>query len=331
MTKGYWQIPVRPEDREKTAFVCEEGLFEFVKMPFGLVNAGATFSRLMRKVLKNLDNVINYIDDILIFSETWEEHIETLIKVLERLRNANLSIRPSKCLFGFDTVPFLGHNVGNCQINPQEDKINKIKMFPKPEIKKALRSFLGLCNYYRDFIPNYAELAAPLTEATGSRQNNKLVWSKIMEESFENLKVMLTDKPILTLPDVNKSFYLQCDASDIGMGCVLLQKYGERLHPVGYASKKLLPREQKYASMERECLSIVWGINHFGRYLYGNNFTLFTDHKPLTYLHTAKFVNNRVLRWSLMLQPYKFTVESITGKANVIADFLSRYPLVDEC
>ena len=215
LSKGYWQIPISNADGEKTAFVCEHGLFEFVRMPFGLVNSGATFCRLMRKIFKNMDNVVNYIDDLLIYTDTWEDHIRVLSEVFHKLSEANLTARPSKCSFASDNVSFLGHDIGENKIYPQDNKIKKIKDFVRPATKKQLRSFLGLCNYYSNFVKNFAEIAAPLTSATGSRQGNMLNWTDEMTKSFEELKQKLICKPILRLPDVNKSFNLQCDASEV--------------------------------------------------------------------------------------------------------------------
>ncbi|KAK3084178.1 hypothetical protein FSP39_009620 [Pinctada imbricata] len=276
LSKGFWQIELEKDSRPYTAFVTSEGLYQFKVMPFGLLTSPATFSRMMRKLLAGMPNVVNFIDDILVHTETLEEHLSTLRELFERLRKANLKARPS------------------------------------------------LVGYYRKFIPNFAAIASPLTDLTKKGLPNKVTWGPSQENSFLSLKGNLTSSPILAIPDFMKSFILRTDASDKGIGAILLQERDGNKFPVAYASKKLLQREQNYSVIERECLAIVWAVMKFQSYLYGQEFLLETDHAPLVYLRRSKLGNSRLMRWALFLQTYKFRIIAIKGKDNVGADYLSR-------
>ena len=326
LTKGYWQVPMEENARPYTAFLTPSGLFQFCMMPFGLVNAPATFTRMMRQVLQGLEKTDNFIDDILIHTQTWEDHKLVVRALLERLRDVGLTAKPSKCEVACQSLQFLGHVVGNGTLQPQCNKITQIKDAKPPRTKKELRSFLGFVGYYRRFIPNFAALASPLTDLTKAKLPNQIEWGDSQEESFKALKAHLASFPILQLPDCDKPFYLRTDASNAGIGAVLLQENDEtgEKFPVSYASRKLLPREKPYATVEKEALAIVWGIQKYEPYLYGREFVLQTDHQALTYLHRAKQSNARIMRWALTLQPYRFRVESIKSSQNVGADFLSR-------
>ena len=254
----------------------------------------------------------------------WEEHLRTVHELLRRLRAAGLTARPSKCQLGCTQVEFLGHIVQAGKIQPMLDKVEKVKNATRPETKKQLRAFIGLASYYRRFIPNFASIASPLTDKTKSREPNKVQWSDREEEAFKMLKDSLVQSPVLCLPDVQRKFIVRTDASSTGLGAVLLQEHDGEKHPVAYASRKLLTRERAYSTIERECLALVWGINKFQMYLEGKEFTLETDHQPLLYLNRTKCINNRVMRWALALQPFRFRIEAIRGSDNVGADFLSR-------
>ena len=324
LSKGYWQIPVRKEDISKTAFVTPDGHYEFIKMPFGMVNSGATLVRGMRKLLGNLKGVDNYIDDILVHSESWEEHIKLLTEVFNRLAAAGLTVRPSKCRVGETNVEFIGHQLQGDGIKPIEDNLEKIRAAPRPTDKTQVRSFLGLTGYYREYIPHYSTIASPLTDLTKKGEPKKVRWQEPQEKAYTSLKTMLTSAPILRLPDVHKPFVLRTDASDVGLGAVLMQAYEGKLFPVSYASRKLLDREKNYSAIEKECLAVVWAIKKYLQYLYGVEFTLQTDHQPLVYINQAKFENSRVMRWAMYLQNFRIKVESIKGKDNVGADYLSR-------
>jgi len=316
---------MREKDKDLTTFITHKGLYRFTVMPFGLINAPATFSRIMRKVLKGLKNHHNYLDDVLEHTRGWSDHVTSLREFLERVRAANLALKPSKCFVGFTALVFLGHKVSQGGLSPSEDLVCKIKQAAAPTTKKQLRSFLGLVNYYRVFVPHFAAIAAPLTDLTRKGSPNTLVWTDIQDQAFHTLKEAVSNPPVLRLPDVQKPFILQTDASSEGIGAILLQEEDQIKHPIAFASKKLLRREQNYSTIEREALAIVWGVQKFSHYLLGTHFVLETDHHPLQYLHQAKFQSGRLMRWSLVMQPYRFTVRAIKGSENVGADFLSRF------
>ena len=255
----------------------------------------------------------------MIFTETWSDHVNALRQVLESLRSAGLTAKPSK----------LGHIVGNGVIKPLPDKVKLVLEAKRPETKKQVRSFIGLANYYRKFIPNFAAIAAPITDLTKKGQPNQIQWSDVQESAFNTLKMRLATAPILRLPDPCKPYILRTDASDasdVGLGAVLMQTEDGVKFPVYYASRKLLPREAAYAVIERECLALVWAVEKFHVYLYGTEFVLETDHHPLVYLAESRVNNSRLMRWALCLQPYRYLVKAIKGSDNFGADYLSRCP-----
>jgi hypothetical protein len=324
LAKGYWQIPVAEESRPMTSFVTPGGSYQFLKMPFGLVNSGATFNRMMGKIIHGLADVDHYVDDVIIHSKTWQEHVATLEKVLERIQEAGLTIRPSKCMVGYREIDFTGHTIGNGTVTTETDKIEKIKNAERPGTKTQVRSFLGLVGFYRKYIHNFATLATPLTDLTKKGAPNHVKWTKSEELAFQALKSALVTSPILRLPDFRKDFVIRTDASDVGVGAMLMQEYEDGLFPIAYASKKLLQPERNYSVIERECLAIVFAVKKFQNYLYGREFGIQTDHKPLTYIRICKNESARIMRWSLFLQKYNFRIEAIHGRDNIGADYLSR-------
>ena len=324
LTKGYWQISLVDAAKPKTAFQTPRGLFQFKVLPFGLVNSGATFVRCMRKVLEGLENVDNFVDDIIVYTRSFNHHMEVLDSVFERLASANLSARPSKCYIAYSSLEVLGHIVGTDRLSPNPDKIEVIKNAHRPTTKKQVRSFIGMAEFYRKFVPNFSDIASPLTDLTKKGQPNQVRWEANHERAFSSLKNALVKAPVLKLPNFSQVFILQTDASDNGIGAILLQDEDNIRLPVSYASKKLKASERNYSTIEKECLAIVWAISKFQRYLYGKQFILETDHQPLIYLQKSKIANARLMRWSLLLQPYRFRIVAIKGKDNVGADFLSR-------
>ncbi|KAL8559309.1 hypothetical protein ACOMHN_060000 [Nucella lapillus] len=328
LSKGYWQIPLEEGDRPKTAFSTPEGHFQWKVMPFGLCTSGAVFSRMMRKLLQPLqsEDVDNFIDDILIATVDNQEHIKVLKAVLQKLQDSSLTARPSKCSLVGVEVTYLGHKIGKGEIRPGEDKMAQILEAPRPTTKKQVRSFLGLIGYYRRFVPHFAEVAKPLTDLTKGAKARVVVWNEQCEQAFQSLKHVFCEPPVCNLPVSGRRFVLQTDASENGIGAMLCQEYEDGLRPVSCASKKLKPAELNYPIIEKECLAMVWGIQHFERYLYGNPFLVQTDHSPLQYLDRVKSASGRITRWALLLQPFQFTIEAIPGNENVSADFLSRIP-----
>ena len=328
LAKGYWQIPMEPADKPKTAFTTPLGQFQFTVMPFGLKTAGAVFSRIMREVLGplELEEAQNFMDDLLIATVTWERHLEVLRTIFLRLREVHLAARPSKCEVGRSQVAFLGHMVRQGQVLPQEDKVTKVEKARPPETKKELRAFLGLVGYYRKFIPDFATIALPLTDQTKGGRQRRMEWTNECQEAFETLKRKLTSSPVLLLPDPSKTFVLRTDASSVGIGASLLQDQGEGLQPVAYASKKLSAAETRYHTIEQECLAVVWALRKFYPYLYGREFVLQCDHHPLQYIERIRPVSRRLMGWAMELQSTPFQFQHIPGNQNLEADYLSRLP-----
>ena len=327
LTRGYWQVPVTKQAQEKTAFTSPFGLYQFKVMPFGLQGAPATFQRLMDKVLYDLgDFSAAYLDDVIVFSESWSDHLLHLKAVLQRIGEAGLTINAKKCHLGTTHCLYLGHYVGQGLVSPEEAKLEAIRSLPQPRTKKEIRSFLGLTGYYRRFIPHYASLAAPLTDLTRKAASNKITtWSSECNKSFHRLQDLLCQSPVLHAPEFEKPFILQTDASDRGVGAVLsqLDEKGQE-HPVAYYSRKLLPREERYSTVEKECLAIKLGVQNFQVYLAGRPFQIQTDHHSLVWLDRLKDSNPRLSRWSLFLQPFQYDVVHRSGRANGNADTLSR-------
>ena len=324
LSKGYHQIPVSDNSKRITAFQTPLGLMHYNFMPFGLVNAPATFARMMRKLLINCDNTISYFDDILIFSESWEEHLIALKQLFEELKKNGLTAKPSKTFLAFQQIDFLGHVISGGQIFPQKENMLKILKLSQPATKKQVKSLLGLLGYYRKFVPHFASLTFPLTELLVKGKPQKVIWSPECQEALKNIQQCFSKKPILCLPDLTKQFIVRCDASDVGVGAVLLQTKDELLMPCAFASRKLLDRERKYPIIERECLAIIFAVKKFERFLLLNKFVIHTDHKPLLFLSRGKTTNSRLMRWALVLQQFAFTIQAIAGSQNYHADVLSR-------
>lgn len=325
LCKGYWQVPLTQRSREFTAFRTPWGLFQFTVLPFGLHGAPATFQRLMDQVLHDCsDFAAAYLDDIVIHSNTWEEHVEHLRTVLDHLHSAGLTVNPSKCVFAAAETEYLGHVIGKGVIRPQVSKIEAMESSPLPQTRKQLRSFLGMAGFYRRFIPQFSNRAALLTDLTGSRSPNYIQWTEEAVAAFHDIQQSLSKQPVLYSPNFDEPFILQTDASDRGLGAVLLQETMEGRHPVAYISRKLFPREVRYSTVEKETLAIKWALDSFRYYLLGRDFTLETDHKALQWLEQMKDTNGRITRWYLALQPFRFTVHHVPGKENLTADYLSR-------
>lgn len=323
-------MPVEPDSQHKTGFTLPFGKYEFLVMPFGLAGAPAVFQRLMDSLFAEMNGrVAAYLDDIVIYSRSWEEHLKHVDEALTRLKRAGLTLKPAKCHFSMTAGTYLGHEVGNGEVRLLGNKISAIQEFSRPITKTDMRAFLGLSGYYRRFVKDYSALATPLTDATKKNSPNKIPWTPQQQEAFRLLKDALAHQPVLKGPNYSKKFYLQTDASDSGIGAVLSQKDEEgNDHPVAYYSKKLLPSETRYTVIKRECLAIVQGIDHFQMYLTGVQFEVVTDHECLLYLSARKDTKGRLTRWALKLQEYDFTVKHRPGAQNGNADGLSRqaYP-----
>ena len=324
---GYWQIRMEESSREKTAFVTFDGLYEFRVMPFGLCNAPATFQRVMQKVLTGLGDFCSvYIDDILVFSNSMEEHLEHLKQIFQRLQRVGLKLHPQKCVFGSHEVLYLGHLISGSGILPNPEKIAAVKRFPTPTSVKAVRQFLGLASYYRRFVPNFARVANSLYGLT--RQDVPFHWTQACQQSFERLKDLLTTPPVLAYPDFTKQFVLHTDASGEGVGAVLEQKQDDgELHPIAYASRSINRHEKRYGVTELEALGVVWAVKHFRSYLVGQKCTVYTDHAPLRSMLQARHQSGKLARWACVLAEVDLEIRYRPGRKNLNADALSRAPL----
>ncbi|GKB43833.1 putative nucleotidyltransferase, ribonuclease H, partial [Tanacetum coccineum] len=320
LRSGYHQLRVKEQDVSKTAFRTRYGHYEFLVMPFGLTNAPAVFMDLMNRVFHEyLDKfVIVFIDDILVYSKTREEHEDHLRIVLEILRQKKLYAKFSKCDFWLGQVAFLGHIVSADGISMDPAKVEAITKWPRPTTVTEVRSFLGLAGYYRRFVEGFSLLALPLTKLM--RKGEKFVWNEEREKSFEELKRRLVSSPILTLPSGTGGYQIYSDASKKGLGCVLMQ-HGK---VIAYASRQLKPYEENYPTHDLELAAVVFALKIWRHYLYGETCDIFTDHKSLKYIFTQKELNMRQRRWLELLKDYDANIQYHPGKANVVADALSR-------
>ncbi len=325
LTKGYWQIPLSPLSKEKTAFTTPFGLHQFVTLPFGLFGAPATFQRLMDRILRpHAAYAAAYLDDIIIYSQDWQRHMAHLRAALRALRRAGLTANPKKCAVGRVEVRYLGFHLGHGQVRTQINKTAAIAACPRPKTKKEVRQFLGLAGYYRRFISNYSDLTSPLTDLTKKEFPDPVQWTELCQQAFTQVKAALCGGPLLHSPNFSLPFLLQTDASDRGLGAVLSQEMEGEERPVLYISRKLSKREAMYSTIEKECLAIRWAVLTLRYYLLGRESTLCSDHAPLQWLHRMKDTNARITRWYLALQPFKFKVIHRPGAQMAVADFLSR-------
>ena len=324
LLKGFWQIELTPRAREIGAFVALGQTYLPQVMPFGLSTAPTAFQALMNEVVRHIPGTTVYIDDIIVYSDTWEDHVERLDQLLYALSDAGLVVNLKKCDFGHAQVIYLGFHVGCGLLAPLDSKIKCITDFPAPSNRRAVRRFLGMIGFYRKFICNFAQLAKPLTDLLKGK--TKFSWSSDCQEAFNNLKGVLCEFPILRLPDFSKPFILACDASQVAVGAVLFQE-GEdgQEWPIGYFSRKLTPPQTRYSTVEKELLAIVLALDNFGYYSQPcRPLILRNDHKPFVYLQNFKTKNARLFRWSLHLQSYFLIFQHVSGRQNLLPDALSR-------
>ena len=324
---GYYHVPLEASSCEKTGFLTPFGLFEWTRMTMGLCNAPATFQRLMNRVLGPLmyKFCLAYLDDIVIYSKTFEEHLEHVDAVLSRIRDAGLKVQPAKSKFSADQLLYLGSNVSSTGISVDPAKIKSVEGFPVPKNQTMVRAFLGLTGYYRRFIFNYAKEAHPMIELT---KTCAFRWGCEQQASFESLKLKLMTAPVLSFPDFTKPFFIHCDASNLGVGAILKQKDDEnREKVIAYASRVLQPHERKYPVTHKECLAIIYAIDQFRYYVAMTKFFVVTDHHSLCYLMKVRKPYGRLTYWALMLQDFDFEITYKPGVSHRDADALSRYPV----
>ena len=325
MLKGFWQVALTDRAKQISAFVTPDGQYRYRRMAFGMVNSSATFQRLVNIVISGLEGCQAYIDDLIIYSDTWEEHMIRIRALFKRLADANLTVNLAKSDFCKATVEYLGHEIGQGQVKPVRAKIDAIANYSEPKDKKSLMRYLGAVGYYRRFCVNFSTITYPLTELLA--KNVKYIWSEECSNAFNKIKRLLTTSPVLITADYTEQFTLFVDASDVGAGAVITQRGNDETdHPVSFYSKKFDKHQRNYSTIEKECLSLILALQHFDVYI---NVTLhpviiYTDHNPLTFINRMKNSNQKILRWSLIMQAYNIDIRHIKGKHNVIADALSR-------
>lgn len=350
LRSGYYQIEMAPEDKEKTAFICPLGFFQFERMPQGITGAPATFQRLMEKAVGDMHllEALVYLDDIIIFGKTLEEHEQRLFKVLDRLEEVGLKISIDKCQFCQPEVKYVGHIVSTNGIATDPDKVEVVKHWKEPTHLKPLKSFLGFCSYYRRFIANYSAIVRPLSELTKgyaptwkdpkfkkSVDPSKVYfkpsdpfgerWTQACQDAFERIRDCLINAPVLAFADPMKEYILHVDASMNGLGAVLNQEYPDGLRPVAFASRKLKDSEHNYPVHQLEFLALKWAVvDKFHDYLYGAKFIVRTDNNPLTYVLTSAKLSAVGHRWLAALATYDFSIQYRPGRHNIDADLLSR-------
>jgi hypothetical protein len=320
LRSGYHQLRIRPSNIPKTTFITKYGLYEFTVMSFGLTNAPAFFMNLMNSVFMDyLDKfVVVFIDDILIYSQSEEEHVNHLKMVLQRLREHQLYAKLSKCEFWIDEVMFLGHIINKDGLAVDPKKVADILNWKAPTDARGIKSFIGMAGYYRRFIEGFSKIAIPMIALLGNKV--KFKWTQKCQEAFEALKEKLTTVHVLVLPNVQKPFLVYCDACYTGLGCVLMQEG----RVVAYSSQQLKVHEKNYPIHDLELAAVVHALKTWRHYLYGQKCDVYTDHKSLKYIFTQSELNMRQRRWLELIKDYELEIHYHPGKANVVADALSR-------
>jgi len=332
LSSGYYQIPVKSDDMKKTAFTTKHGQFEFTRMPFGLCSAPATFQKMMNIILQreNWSKCLIYLDDVLIFGRTIKEHNDRLSLVLQRIKEAGLKLSPEKCCILKTRVHYLGHVIDADGVRTDPDKITAIKQWHIPMCVKELQSFLGLCNYYRRFIKNYAMLSEPLTRMI--QKDAKFDWDDDKINAFNRLKEALSSPPVLALPIRDGYYVLDTDASQNSIGAVLSQIQNGSERVVAFASKTLTKSQRKYCITRKELFSIYTFVLKFKHYLFGQKFTVRTDHEALKWFLKWDSPNtSQFCVWKSELEVYDMVIEYRKGKYHVNADALSRLGYCEQC
>lgn len=325
LAQGFYQLVIDEESRPYTAFRCHLGLYQFKRLPMGLKNSPSTFQRTMEAIMRGLTWKIAmiYMDDIVVFSPTFEQHLVDLRQVLERLKQANLKLKPSKCFFARRTISYLGHTVTSEGIHVDPEKIEAVRSYPAPRNLKDLRSFLGMTGYYRRFVESYASIASPLYRLTKS--DVPFVWTEACEKAFQQLKEKLITAPILAYPDFTKPFRVHTDASGFAIGAVLCQEQSDKtIRPIAYAGRSLNDAERNYGITEKECLAFVYAAKQFECYLRYNHFIAVVDHAALQWLLNLEKPSGRLMRWRIELQFLSYTIQYRPGRVHSDADGLSR-------
>ena len=324
LQSSFWQTELEEKDKLKTAFTTDEGHFHFEVLPFGLKNAGSIFQRLMNISLAGLIGTaaLIYIDDIIIFSNTVEDHLNKLDKLFSKLRDANLKVKLSKCAFLKDKIKFLGHEVSSEGIKIHNDHFLPLKNFPTPTTRKGVQKFLGSASYFRTFIKIFSGIMEPITKLL--RKEEKFVWGGPQKEAFQRIKDEICSAPTLNFPNFQRKFYLTTDASGDGLGAALMQEHNDQFVPIYFLSRGLTKSEKNYSTTKREALAIVWALQKLKHIIWGYKVELLTDHKPLEIMFSKSIPEGQIGRWALCIQEFDLSIRYIKGKDNVLADALSR-------
>lgn len=330
LDRAYWQIRMDPEDQEKTAFKANGRLYEWLRMPMGVKGAAPTFQRMMNNVLTGLQGEIClvYIDDIIVYGSSLNDHNEKLRTVLKRLIDYKLKIKPEKCQFLRKEISFLGHVVSKAGLKPDPKKIEAVLKYPIPRTQKEIKSLLGLFSYYRRYVPLFSQIIRPINRLL--QKDVPYEWTRECNEAFESIKRKLTSSPVLIFPDFDKQFIIRTDASQFAVGAILSQgKIREDL-PICYMSKSLNKHEIKYATVEKELLAIIYAVRYFRPYIYLRKALIITDHQALVWIMKLKNPASRLMRWKLELSEYDFEIIHRPGILNANADALSRIQIKPE-
>ena len=331
LAHAYQQVPLDDESKKFTTINTTKGLYQYNRLPFGIASAPSIFQRVMEGILNGIPGVSVYIDDILVTGKTNTEHLKNLEEVLSRLERAGLRLKRSKCAFMLPSIEYLGHRISAEGLQPTQEKVRAILEAPAPTSVPQLRSFLGVLNYYAKFLPNLSSMLAPLYRLLQKKAT--WTWGPEQKKAFQEAKTRLTSSCVLTHYDPQKQLVLSCDASPYGLGAVLSHRLDDGTEkPVAFASRSLAPAEKRYAQLDKEALSIIFGVKKFHQFLLGRHFTILSDHKPLQHLFSEDkpipvLASARIKRWALILSAYDYKVEYKPGEEHSNADVLSRLPL----
>ncbi|KAL0199933.1 hypothetical protein M9458_003120, partial [Cirrhinus mrigala] len=328
LCNAYHLVRIRKGDEWKTAFNTPRGHFEYQVMPFGLSNAPVVFQAFVNDVLRDMVDqfIYVYLDDILIFSSSLQEHVQHVRQVLQRLLENGLFVKAKKCIFHAQSVLFLGYIISSEGVRMDPDKVKAVVDWPTPDSRKALQRFLGFANSYRHFIRNFSQLASPLTALTSAKTTFR--WSSAADSAFANLKSRFVSAPILVAPDPTRQFVVEVDASELGVGAVLSQRSAsdDRMHPCAFFSRSLTPAERNYDIGNRKLLAVKLALEEWRHWLEGSGvpFIVWTDHKNLEYIRSAKRLNSRQARWALFFGRFDFSISYRPGSKNIKPNALSR-------
>lgn len=321
---AFWQIPLTPSAKEKTAFVVPgRGLWQMKVVPFGMKNSAQAMQRLVDRLFSGEVGIFTYLDDIIIVTETFDEHIQLLELVMHRLETANLTINFDKCQFFRPSLKYLGFIVDSLGLHTDPNKVNSINEYPQPKTTTEVKRFMGMASWYRRFIKDFATIAAPIHDVVaGVAKGKPIKWTSDAQKAFETLKKALVNSPVLATPDFSKPFTIHCDASNSGVGAVISQ--GPEEAPIAYASKKLTHEHKNYTTTEKECFAVLFGVEKFRPYIEGSKFTVVTDHSALKWMLHQQNLSDRLSRWVTKMAPYTFDIIHRKGKSNIVPDALSR-------